>query len=280
MNLLKIIGILCLGAFSEAARILAVFPAPFISHQLTFRPLTEELARLGHEVTIITPDPAYSVENKPANLTEIDVHDISYSLKHKFSLAVTFKNNDVYDQVYTYYKILSEVFEKQITTESVRKVLNDTKGFDLILVEGCVRPALVFSHIFKAPMILVSSLAGQTVYFSSTGISLHPTLYPGIFQQKLHKMTLLEKVHEIFKQYLFNYEVDRQESDDNALLRRNFGDDVPQLSELKKRVSMLFMNVHHLWDNNRPVPPNVVYLGGLHLTSLGVRNQVLDKVMY
>ncbi|XP_028167287.1 UDP-glucuronosyltransferase 2B4-like [Ostrinia furnacalis] len=27
---------------------------------------------------------------------------------------------------------------------------------------------------------------------------------------------------------------------------------------------MMFLNVHPMWDSNRPVPPNVVHLGGMH----------------
>lgn len=44
---------------NEAARILAIFPAPSISHQVVFRPLTQALAKRGHEIVVITPDPAF-----------------------------------------------------------------------------------------------------------------------------------------------------------------------------------------------------------------------------
>ncbi|CAH2058052.1 unnamed protein product, partial [Iphiclides podalirius] len=27
---------------------------------------------------------------------------------------------------------------------------------------------------------------------------------------------------------------------------------------------MLFLNIHPIWDNNRPVPPSIIYTGGLH----------------
>ncbi|KAJ8727685.1 hypothetical protein PYW07_001804 [Mythimna separata] len=61
----------------DAERILAYFPTPSISHQVVFRPLTEALARRGHEVTVVTTDPAFPKGGTPPNLTEIDVHNLS-----------------------------------------------------------------------------------------------------------------------------------------------------------------------------------------------------------
>lgn len=74
----------------ESYKILAVFPIPSISHQVVFRKITQELARRGHEITVITPDPIYRNGDAPSNFIEIDVHDISYSLWAK---AVTHSLN-------------------------------------------------------------------------------------------------------------------------------------------------------------------------------------------
>ncbi|KOB64163.1 UDP-glycosyltransferase UGT33F2 [Operophtera brumata] len=65
----------------NGAKILAVWPTPSISHQVVFRPLTEELARRGHEVTVITTDPAFEKGKAPPNLREIDLHDLSYNIR-------------------------------------------------------------------------------------------------------------------------------------------------------------------------------------------------------
>lgn len=64
----------------HSARILAWFPSPSISHQVVFRPVTQELAKRGHEVVVITTDPAFPPGQAPSNLTEIDVHDMSYNI--------------------------------------------------------------------------------------------------------------------------------------------------------------------------------------------------------
>ncbi|KAJ8708784.1 hypothetical protein PYW08_010166 [Mythimna loreyi] len=50
---------------SDAARILAVYPVPSISHQVTFRPITMELVKRGHEVVVITADPMFKKGEAP-----------------------------------------------------------------------------------------------------------------------------------------------------------------------------------------------------------------------
>lgn len=52
---------------------------------------------------------------------------------------------------------------------------------------------------------------------------------------------------------------------DNEFLKSKFGADVPTIAALKKRVVLLLVNSHPIFDQNRPVTPATVYLGALHL---------------
>ncbi|OWR45210.1 UDP-glycosyltransferase UGT33B11 [Danaus plexippus plexippus] len=52
---------------------------------------------------------------------------------------------------------------------------------------------------------------------------------------------------------------------ENEVLKRLFGSEIPDINELRKNIRMVFLNVHPIWDFNRPVPPNVIYLGQMHL---------------
>jgi len=42
---------------TQAANILGIFPAPSISHQLTFQAIMKALAARGHQITVISPNP-------------------------------------------------------------------------------------------------------------------------------------------------------------------------------------------------------------------------------
>lgn len=259
----------CLGFISicNSARILAVFPGPFPSHQSVFRPLTQELARRGHELVVITTDPLHT-DNPYSTLTEIDVHDVSYNFRNNYTLTYKGQVNDLYDQMHQLLDMFRELFELQMKSSQLQSFISDKKQhFDVILAEAASRPALVFSHLYKAPVITISSLGSYSLYVQYMGVHSHPILYPYCINQNLNNLTLWDKAVEAYKYYYFRKVMDEKEAQENVMLKRTLGSDVPPLSELKNNIAMLMINVHHLWEGNRPVPPNLIYLGGLHLAN-------------
>ena len=262
--------VLCLffASHDEAARILAVFPIPSISHQVVFRPLIHELAKRGHEVTIITPDPAFPKGGTPANLTEIDVHDISYDIWQKIFMASTQGNkDDVVMVMDVILQALIAVVDAQLKDKQVQNLINDkTKQFDLLFLEACVRPALAYSHIYKAPVIQMSSLGAALDNYKNLGAPIHPILYPSVTRQRLHNLTMWEKVKEYYYEYLITSLYENSQAVENAMLKKHFTD-IPPVLELNNNVEMLFLNINPVFEGIRPVPPTVVYMGGLHQKS-------------
>ncbi|CAH2098376.1 unnamed protein product [Euphydryas editha] len=249
----------------ECAKILAVFPTPSISHQIVFRPLTQELARRGHDVTVITTDPAFPKGKTPENLTEIDVHDLSYGMWKRYLATEKGNEDDVQTKIKFFFELMNGVFEEQLKSVDVQKLINDkNKTFDLLFVESCIRPAIVFSYLYQAPVIEISSLGGIYGTFDKTGAATNPLLYPLGTRQRLNNLTLWEKISELYIQFDLEYAYANLEKSENKMLRQIFGQSIPSISELKKNLEMLFLNVHPIWDHNRPVPPNTIYLGGLH----------------
>lgn len=263
----KVLGLFFFFVVSkcECARILAVFPTPSISHQIVFRPLTLELARRGHDVTVITTDPVFLKGKSPGNLTEIDVHDLSYDLWKRFLAAEKGKEDDAQKQIKFIFTLLNVVFEEQLKSTEVQRLIHDkNKSFDLLFVESCARPAIGFSYLYKAPVIEISSFGGLYETFGKTGAATNPLLYPIVTRQRLNNLTFWEKISELYSQFDAEYVFASLEESENKMLQQIFGECIPSISELKKNVEMLFLNVHPVWDYNRPVPPNTIYLGGLH----------------
>lgn len=262
---LVILFILITVNFSECAKILAVFPTPSISHQIVFRPLIHALVERGHHVTVITTDPEFTNEKRPKNLTEIDVHDISYGIWEKFLALSKGDEYDAQQKIKIIFQLLNAVFEEQLKSSEIQKlILDKNKTFDLLFVEACVRPAIAYSYIYKVPVIEISSLGGIYETFDNTGAPINPLIYPLPIRQRLNNLTTWERLSEL----RINYNGEQAYGDliksENEMLKRTFGQGIPEIRELKKNVHMLFLNVHPMWDFNRPVPPNVVYLGGLH----------------
>nr|ANI21990.1 UDP-glycosyltransferase 33F6 [Spodoptera exigua] len=269
MSVLHIIAcsILIISA-SEAAKILAIFPVPSISHQVVFRPITQELAKRGHEVTVITPNPVFIKGERFPNLTEIDVQDISYKIWEEYFMKEASKGNK--DNLHSAMEIILATFnlvvEAQFKTDSVKKIINDKETkYDLLMIEACVPPALAYSYIFKdVPVILVSSLGAAPGNYDVIGAADHPLLYPSVLRQRLHNLSLWEKVTELYSHYKTMQMYARNEVVADNMLRKHFGDKIPRISELANNVDMLFLNVHPVFEGIRPVPPSVVYMGGLH----------------
>ncbi|CAH2098384.1 unnamed protein product [Euphydryas editha] len=256
---------------TQAAKILGVFPIPSISHQVVFREITQELVKRGHEVTVITTDPAFPKGNGPANLKEIDVHDVSYAFWQNVFQAKYKAGTQKYisfKEMREGTKLFSYLLHMQIQTPLVQELItNKNNTFDLILIEAVMRPALVYSHIFKSPVILISSLGAIFNNHDIMGSLTHPILYPFTLQFKLYNLTLWEKFDLLRYHYTTEYAVYLNEFDEHEMLKKDFGSDVPALKELYNNVHMLFLNIHPIWADNQPVPPSVVFMGGVHRVS-------------
>ncbi|XP_069355765.1 UDP-glucosyltransferase 2-like isoform X2 [Maniola hyperantus] len=249
----------------DCAKILAVFPTPSISHQIVFRPLVQELAKRGHEVVVITTDPAFQKGKTPQNLIEIDVHNISYRIWNEFVTAEKGQANDAHAQVKYIFELLNKVFEEQLKSEEVQKLIYDKhKKFDLVFFESCVRPALSFSYLYNVPVIEISSLGAIYGTFDTMGVPVQPLLFPIVTRQRIHNLSFREKIFELHNQFSSERTYKLLENSENEMLKRHFGPNIPSLSELRNNVHMLFLNVHPIWDFNRPVSPNILYLGGMH----------------
>ncbi|XP_052741042.1 uncharacterized protein LOC112045617 [Bicyclus anynana] len=263
--LLKIYCVINVIKAMESARILAVYPAASISHQVVFRPLMHELAKRGHEVVVITTDPAYPKGKAPQNLTEIDLHDLSYKAWNDILETEIARNRLTSVEVKTFLHVMIKTFEAQVMSEDVQKLLQDkSKSFDLLFVESCVRPALSFGHRYNVPIIEFSSLGNLLGSVYGTGASTNYLVYPSSLRSRVYDLSLWEKISAVYSDYSIDRVLEEYEEEQNKVIRGLFGSNTPTLSELKKNVHLIFLNVNPIWDFNRPVPPNIIYLGGIH----------------
>ncbi|XP_068624146.1 UDP-glucosyltransferase 2-like [Battus philenor] len=259
-----LVFLICNCAFINAARILAVFPVPSISHQVVFRPIIQELVKRGHEVTVVTPDPAFPEGQAPANLTEIDVHDVSYSLWQKF-LELADPNSDVIEGIRFIYNLTQKIFEQQMNNKALQELILKKKNhFDLLLAEACVRMTLALSHIFKVPVVQLSSFGSIAGNYEVFGAAFHPFVYPNMLRKRFHNLSFWEKLDGLYQEIRYYNLLASTEVGEDLVLKRVFGPDTPSIRELYNNVLFLLLNVHPIWENNRPVPPNIIFMGGVH----------------
>lgn len=265
----------------ESARILAVFPAPSISHQVVFRSVYTELLKRGHELVVITPNPIYKNETGPINLKEIDisaVYNKTIDRNSKFWKSV--KRGVIMDsKVWTTTNSILNTGKDLFKFQEVIDLLNDkSQKFDLVIYEPLTPFPLIFCETFKAPAIMFSSFYGRPDNFNAVGaVTRHPVLYPNYLRNNYRNLSLIEKISELYTEYEYYKFEERLEKQTDEYFQERFGS-IPPVRELMKRyVRLLFLNVHQLFDGNRPVPPGVVYLGALHLNPVKELPQVRNN---
>ncbi|CAH0713974.1 unnamed protein product, partial [Brenthis ino] len=251
----------------QSAKILGVFPMPSISHQVVFRKLTQELAKRGHNLTVITTDPAYPKGATPANYKEIDVRNTSYqTLQKAFQANYKIEHGlpSISNMQIRSSAILS-VLEAQLQTAEVQELLTkDKDNFDLIFAEAIMLPSVAFSHKFNAPVILISSMGAYFYTHDIVGSLSHPFLYPTFTHKRIYNLSIWEKIVHLYNEFCYKYVVYLNEDNENKMLQKYFGPDIPPLSELYDNIQMVFINFNPIWADNQPVPPSVVYMGGIH----------------
>nr|WMP40236.1 UDP-glucuronosyltransferase UGT33AZ1 [Tuta absoluta] len=266
MRLLSFVACVAFVAEIDCANILAYIPTPSISHQLPFRSFFKELAIQGHNLTVITTDPAFSKGNAPSNITEIDVHDISYGPLLSSSLKEFTKGfkSDFVNQASLAHSLFTPVIDNQLSDPEVHNAIFGNK-YDLLFIEAIARPALAISYVQKAPVILLSSVGATFDVMEAMGAPTHPILYPLPWsRQRLYNLTLREKFSELYTHFTLLNVIATLEDHENRMLQKHFGSDIPALNKLYDNVDMLFLNTNPIFEDNRPVPPSVIYMWGIH----------------
>lgn len=241
-----------------------------------FRPLTQELARRGHELVILTPDPAFPKGQTPENITEIGFHDMAYDLWREGFVKLVDGENDDFHVIDVATKLLGDIFDKVLYMKEVKDLIKSNQTFNLIFTEACATMPLVMSHVFKVPVIQISSLGSFSWNNEVIGTPNHPVIYPELIQRRLNNLTLWEKIYTVYADLRMRYIQSYYQDFENSIARKHFGPDIPTISELANNVHMLFLNQNPVWEGNRPTPPGVIHMFGLHQNP----QKELPKVSY
>lgn len=254
--------------------ILAVLPHLGKSHFNVFKPLVEELARRGHNVTVIShfprsknakakePLPTYkdiSLVDPKVNIfvNVIDLHRISHTM---FTFLVDFN----YLRTFA-----DQVCGIGLRNPDVKKLLRSNETFDVILTENFNTDCFLgFSHRFKAPYLSMSSHQVMPWANEDMANEDNTNYIPSLFVGYTRPMSFVERIKntltsltvKILYDYWFRYK-------DRIFAEEAFGSDLPDLKEIAKQSQALLVNTHISIHGSRPYVPNVVEVGGLHIPS-------------
>lgn len=256
-------------------KILAVFGHPGKSHFWVFKPLLEELARRGHEITVLSHFPRSESDKmkealptyKDINLFDpkmgifleiMDFHNMRHSI-FGFPLSLHLLRN------------MSDVACNSVLRNPiVKEFLRTTEKFDVIIEENFNTDCFLgFVHRFNAPYLTLMSHSLTPWANEVMGNEDNPSYVPVIFNDfDILNMNFFKRILNviiiILSRLAYKY---WYRPLDQVIANELFGPDLPDLEEIAKQSKALLVNTHSSLHSNRALLHNVVEVGGLHIPS-------------
>ncbi|KAF9418805.1 hypothetical protein HW555_004472 [Spodoptera exigua] len=270
LGILKLGFVLTIATICESANILYAIPYSVKSHYIMQRPVGLELARRGHNVTVIT---AHREIDHPPNYHQVMVFNktiwdvLGRDRPNLFTLA-EYSAEDFHREIL--WKGGLALTEGSLQSPEVQSLLAENRTFDLVISELFFQEATyALAHKYNAPLVLISTmvncmkhslLTGNPLELATTSFEFLDTKNPTSFWGRLRNLYL--NVYDYFWwRYWF---LEKQEE----LVRKyipNLPQPVPSLYDLEKNASLLFLNSHFSFQSPVAFLPNIVEIGGIHL---------------
>ncbi|XP_066971028.1 UDP-glycosyltransferase UGT5-like [Macrobrachium rosenbergii] len=242
---------------SNAYNVLFVGAIGSKSHQNFYKPIVEELAKSGHQVTLVTPFPSKGVKN---NIREVVVTEGNVGLMNLNHFEASFVPG-----VGRFVHYL-EACEKTLAHKEVQELSREK--YDVILLSNFFCDCyLSLIHQLKVPFIYVSPLRLLSHNAEDIGNPAYPAFLNFPILDYQHPFTFLQRtanvILETFGTRMFRHMISNlEESCRSAGLCL---EDMPSFEEIQKNVSMIFLNsVRELEFPSRPYVPGIVHAGGIH----------------
>lgn len=254
-----------LATGGQTARILGVFTIASISHQLVFQSIWRELSLKGHQVTVLTPNPLK--DPSLTNLTEIDLGFLYEEMEEFKQIAsVGLDHWAILNQMEP---VFVAILERLYQSDEVRNfVSNNETSYDVVLAESIDQSTYAFAAKFGCPLIGIASLDVFSFTHEAIGNPAHPVLHPDILTPYIGgELSFFEKMDSIlfsfYEKYVFDYKFIPIMND---ILRQYIGNDLPDIRDIERNMSMLFLNTNPIIHGVRSYGPNVIEYGGaIHL---------------
>ncbi|XP_026835529.1 UDP-glucuronosyltransferase 2C1 isoform X2 [Drosophila erecta] len=248
----------------QAASILGIFSYHFSSHNLVVRPLARALVKRGHNVTLITPvgmpsdiEGVRHIRVPKLNQQMIECDQMMDFFGSKWIagwLAVTMLYNMSLD-------ILSD--------EGVQRMLKDkSERFDLVMLEPSALEALYgIVEFYNATLM---GFSGGNVNWSTEEVAgnFAPSINDPISSLGYSRgNSLLSKIYNwvhITEEKLLTHLIVRPSQ--LHIFKKFFGYSEQTFYYMRKRYSVILVNNHFSMGRVRSNVPNIIEVGGLHLT--------------
>lgn len=268
--------ILILLALLES-EILCIFPMPSHSHTAIYNAVTSELLNRGHKLTIVTAYPRDD-EKSHKNVTLVDLSFVKVS--YDKTIEKFFSKNDGKEMTNAFVNLVKDEFESQ----DLKNLLKRNKNFDLLLIEAVgFAPFHAFAEHFDVPVVGINSADASSAGHEIMGNVMHPVAHPDRTLEFPVAKTFTERLSSTVYWLAFRYIVVPMVSKQfDQITEEHFPNNKVKTNyELLSNVDLLLVNTHPAMGYIRPILPNTVQLGFLHIRNpqplpLNIQ-EILDK---
>lgn len=166
--------------------------------------------------------------------------------------------------------VMNDFIGDTLKDDKIQELAKSQEKFDLVIVEAFMaqEALLIFGHIFKAPTIVFQPFGTFSLVNKVMGNSLALPYVPEFNFPFSNIMNLYERLKNSYGvlMTLFNFYTQQIPIQQSALNRYLNIPDAPSLDKMIKNVSLVYTNAHQLTSYPQPLTPNIIPLGGIHLS--------------
>ncbi|XP_037034185.1 UDP-glucosyltransferase 2-like [Bradysia coprophila] len=247
------------------AKILGFFATVSQSHFIVEEPVMRELAKRGHDVTVVT---SYKQSGEPLkNYRYIDIPDfINRPEIESFRTSATSGNSIGLAQRYTMMKELSRMSLDLMNHDKFLPLKNET--FDLLVLGWFMNDyALGLSGHFKCPSVIISPNVNFYTMRKLAGNPSSISTIPGIMVDYATPMTFFQRLKNI-GYYLIEFAF--LEGANQVFVAPLYTEafppnQYPTYDEVLRNVSLILVSQHFSGRTPEPLLPNVIEVEGMHV---------------
>ncbi|XP_030374417.1 uncharacterized protein LOC115623986 [Scaptodrosophila lebanonensis] len=260
----------------DGYKILAVFPFPGKSQYIFAENYLQELARRGHNVTVINTFGGTADVPNFRVIGATKIHEIMAS----FSSADYNMQANQWEVLSLTTQFLNLLSENIMEEPAVQQLLRSDETFDALIVETVQNEVLFgLAQHFRALTIGISSY-GTDRHIDELMGNISPLSYnPMLLSSRTERMRFGERLQNVWEAcVLWVHKRLVHLPSQQKLYQKYFPNAKVNLQQAMNNFSLMLLGQHFSLSYPRPYLPNMIEVGGLHLKQQGVGQALPEKI--
>ncbi|XP_046662555.1 UDP-glucosyltransferase 2-like [Homalodisca vitripennis] len=255
-----------LATLCHGANILAFPVSNSYSHFIVMEPLFKELAARGHQVTVVSSFPQKQIVK---NYYDIDVGYLMPPIRSNFSFDMaTDMGKNPLTNMKQIWDVGNRICDTVLSSGELRELYNSTAHFDLVITHCFAYDCFaVFAHKFNTPIVTIVTASALPWSNPRVGNPDHPAYIVNNYINSHEDMTLYQRTVNTLAWLMSTIAIHPLNYDlNNAPIQHYLDASAPTVQDIiSSRTSLVMVNSHFSMLQSRPLVPNFVEIGGIHI---------------